>query len=59
MVVRERGCIHLKRGLIFPVGQSDPLQTEFIIPVERVGNQPVVQQIGLHHAWNLSRDAIP
>ena len=43
MIMRERGGIHLKRGLIFPVGQPDPLQMKFVVAIEWVGNQPVVQ----------------
>ena len=43
MIMRERGGIHLKRGLIFPVGQPDPLQMKFIVAIEWVGNQLVVQ----------------
>ena len=53
MIVRERGCINLKRGLILPVGQADPLQTELVVAIERIGDEAAVQQIGLNHARNL------
>ena len=53
MLVRQRGGIDLKSGLVFPVGQTDPLQTKFVIAVEWVGNEPAAQQVGLNHAGNL------
>jgi hypothetical protein len=39
--------------LIFPIGQADPLQAEFVIAIEWVGDKFVAQQIGLHYAGNL------
>src|SRR5580658_2603591 len=53
MVMRERGSVGLKHSLILPIGQPDPLQAEFVIPIERVRDEFVAQQIGVHHTRNL------
>src|ERR1700687_510444 len=55
MVVAKRGGVSLKHSLVLPVGQTDPLQAELVIPIEWVGDKAVTQQVGLHHARNLRR----
>jgi len=53
MVVREHGRIDLKRCLILPVREPDPLQMELVIFIERVGDEIAVQQVRLNYARNL------
>ena len=53
MVVRKRGRIDLKCGLVLPVGQADPLQMKFIVSIERIGNETAMEQVGLNYARNL------
>src|SRR5205085_11314779 len=48
----EGGGVYVEVGLIFPVGQADPLQGFFVIAVKRIGDQFVVQQVRLHQAGN-------
>jgi hypothetical protein len=42
VVVRKCSCIDLKCRLIFPIRQSDPLQMEFVVSIEWVGNKFIV-----------------
>src|ERR1700688_2855218 len=51
--VRERGRIGLKRSLILPVSQADPLQMEFIIFIEWIRDEVAVQQVSLNYSRNL------
>src|ERR1700757_2793891 len=53
MVVRECCRVDLKRSLIFPIGKADPLQAELVVPIEGIGDQAAVQQVGLNYAGNL------
>src|SRR6202451_4628553 len=55
MVVPDRRRIDLKCSLVFPVGQSDSLQAEFVIPIKWVRDEIVVQKVGVYHARNLRR----
>src|SRR5580658_8886708 len=55
MVTSERSGVDLECSLIFPVGQADPLQTEFVVPIEWVGDETILEQVGVHHARNLRR----
>ena len=53
--MRKRSCIGLKCSLILPVGQADPLEMELVILVEGIGDEVVVQQVGLNDSGNLRR----
>ena len=53
--MRKGGCIGLKCSLILPVGQADPLEMELVILVEGIGDEVVVQQVGLNDSGNLRR----
>src|ERR1700730_4239851 len=43
----------LNRRLIFPVRLANPLQARFVVAIEGILNQMVLQKIGLHHPWHL------
>src|ERR1700676_2313976 len=53
MFVREGSGIRLKHRLILPISQANPLQAVFVIAIERVRDETVMQQVGLHHPGNL------
>src|SRR5580700_1807432 len=55
MLAPKRRRIHLKRRLIFPVRQPNPLQMKLVIFVKRIRNQLAALQIRLHHPRNLRR----
>jgi hypothetical protein len=41
VLVRNRCGVGLESGPVFPVGQSDPLESGVVILVERIGNQTI------------------
>ena len=45
MVMPERRRIDLKRSLILPICQADPLQAKFVVPIEWVRDETVAQQV--------------
>src|SRR5580692_9608504 len=55
MIVSEGGRVGLKCSLIFPVSQADPLQAEFVIAIERVRDEIIAQQVGMHYSRDLCR----
>src|SRR5258707_12262896 len=54
MFAREHCGIGLKCSLILPVRQTDPLQVELIVLIERIRNYFVSQKIGLKYYRNMS-----
>ena len=53
MLTRQLPGFDLKCGLIFPIRRANPLQARFVVTIERILNQMVLQKIGLHHAGHL------
>ena len=51
--VRNHRRIGIKCRPVLPIHKADPLKARVVIPVERIGNQIVVQQIRLDHARHL------
>ena len=55
VVVRHQfGCV--ERAAVLPVGLVDPLQIALAAAVERIGDLPVCQQVGMHGSGDCGRE---
>jgi hypothetical protein len=54
VVRRQFGCV--ERAAVLPVGLVDPLQIALAAAVERIGDLPVCQQVGMHGSGDCGRE---